>query len=270
MPDRTPVRVAVSEDGAADAPTLGRQHRPLNQVVADTLRERILAGEYEPGARLAEERLSEQLGISRMPVREALRMLASEGLITINPRRGASVTAYSSDQAKELIEVRATLEALNAKLAARRRDPAQIAELKRILDGAARISERTPLSEIQDANTRFHEALAALGANSVLQTIVRSLRDRTAIIFARQSRLRVRANWDEHAAILRAVVAGDAELAALLASRHVYHAAEMPDAVAEVRAGRLLSRERSKGRTPTTSTVRASKHAKHAKPRTTS
>ena len=218
-----------ADDGPA---SLGRQHRPLNQVVADVVRERILSGEYEAGARLAEERLSEQLGISRMPVREALRMLASEGLVTINPRRGASVTAYSDDHARELIEVRATLEALNAKLAAQRRDPEQIAELKRILGDSAKVTEKTPLAEIQEANARFHEALGALGANSVLRTIVRSLRDRTAVIFARQSRVRVRQNWSEHAAILRAVIAGDGELAALLASRHVYHAAEMPEAAA--------------------------------------
>ena len=211
---------------------LGRQHRARNQVAADAIRECILSGEYEAGARLAEVRLSEQLGISRMPVREALRTLASEGLVTISPRRGASVSAYSDEHAKELIEVRATLEALNAKLAAQRRDPEQIAELKRILDDSAKVTESTPLGEIQEANARFHEALGALGANSVLRTIVRSLRDRTAIIFARQSHGRVRQNWAEHAAILRAVIAGDGELAALLASRHVYHAAEMPKELA--------------------------------------
>lgn len=211
------------------AETLGRRHQPLTRIVADAIRERILAGDYEPGERLAEERLSAELGLSRMPVREALRTLAAEGLVTLEARRGASVTAYSEALALELIEVRATLEALNAKLAARRRDPAQIAELRRILEDGARITERTNLARIQDANARFHEALGALGANSVLQTIVRSLRDRTAIIFAKQSRQRVRENWAEHAGILRAVVAGDAALAADLAARHVFNAAAMPE-----------------------------------------
>src|SRR5438094_10243702 len=102
--------------------TLGARHSPLNKVVADRIRERILAGEYGPGERLAEERLSEELGISRMPVREALRALAAEGIVTLNPRRGASVTEFSKEHAQELIEVRATLEALNAKLAAKRKD----------------------------------------------------------------------------------------------------------------------------------------------------
>jgi DNA-binding GntR family transcriptional regulator len=170
------------------------------------------------------------MGISRMPVREALRVLAAEGVVTISPRRGAAVTAYSDAQAQELIEVRAALEALNAKLAAKRRDPALIAELRRILAEGAKITERTDLARIQAANAHFHEALGMLGANSVLASIVRTLRDRTAIIFAKQSRQRVRANWEEHAAIVRAVIAGDADLAALLASRHVYNAATMPEA----------------------------------------
>jgi DNA-binding GntR family transcriptional regulator len=226
MNKRAPNSIA----GGRSAEPLGRRHQPLNRIVADAIRERILAGDYEPGERLAEERLSEELGISRMPVREALRALAAEGLVTLEARRGASVTAYSEAQAQELIEVRATLEALNAKLAARRRDPAQIAVLRGILEDGARITEKTHLARIQDANARFHEALGALGANSVLQTIVRSLRDRTAIIFAKQSRQRVRANWAEHAGILRAVVAGDAELAGDLASRHVFNAASMPEA----------------------------------------
>jgi len=209
---------------------IGAVHAPLNKVVADAIRERILAGEFVPGERLAEERLSEELGVSRMPVREALRALAAEGIVTLEPRRGASVTSYTPQQVQELVEVRATLESLNAKLAARRKDPAQIAELQRVLAAGTKINEKTDLATIQDNNNRFHEALEAIGANSVLSSIVRSLRDRTALIFARQSRTRVRENWKEHAEIVKAVIAGDADLAALLAGRHVYNAAQMPGA----------------------------------------
>jgi len=224
-PASTPIALV-----ATTGDKIGARHVSLNRIAADTIRQRILAGEFAPGERLAEERLSEELGISRMPVREALRVLAAEGMVTLNPRRGASVTEYTEAQAQELIEVRATLEGLNAKLAARRHDPEQIAELRRILEDGARITERTDLSRIQEANARFHEALGAMGANSVLRTMVRSLRDQTGIIFARQSRIRVRENWEEHAGIVRAVIAGDGDLAALLASRHVFNAARMPEA----------------------------------------
>ena len=217
---------------------LGAKHAPLNKVVADAIRERILAGEFEPGERLAEEGLSAELGVSRMPVREALRLLAAEGMVILEPRRGASVSSYSPEQVQELVEVRATLESLNAKLAARRKDPVQIAELQRVLTSGSKINEKTELATIQENNNRFHEALEAIGANSVLSSIVRSLRDRTALIFARQSRSRVRENWKEHAEIVKAVIAGDADLAALLAGRHVYNAAHMPEKAEEPHAKR--------------------------------
>ena len=115
------------------------------------------------------------------------------------------------------------------KLAAKRHDPRQIAELERILSEGSKVNERSDLAELQGANDRFHEAVAAIAANSVLTQIVRSLRERTALIFAPISRKRVRQNWEEHAGIVRAIIAGDAELAALLAARHVYNAAQTPE-----------------------------------------
>jgi len=222
--------------------TLGARHAPLNKVVADAIRERVLAGEFQPGERLAEERLSEELGVSRMPVREALRALAAEGIVTLEPRRGASVTAYDDAQIRELVEVRATLEGLNARLAAARHDPKQIAELRAIVEASAKINEKSDLGEIQRHNERFHAAVEHIAANSVLMGIVRSLRDRTALIFAKQSRARVRQNWDEHAGIMRAIIASDADLAGLLASRHVHNAAQMPGQEEKPARGRALKR----------------------------
>jgi DNA-binding GntR family transcriptional regulator len=211
----------------AGARTPGARHSTLNQLVTDAIRSRILAGEFAPGERLAEEQLSAELGVSRMPVREALRLLASEGIVTVRPRRGAAVTAYTQEQVEDLIEVRATLEGLNARLAARRHDPKHIEELERILRDGTKITERSELASIQRNNARFHEAIAAIAANSVLMGIVRSLRDRTALIFASQSRERVRENWKEHTGIVRAILAGNAELAERLASGHVFNAAGM-------------------------------------------
>lgn len=206
---------------------LGASHPPLTKVVTQTLRERILSGDIPLGERLIEGRLSEELGVSRMPVREALRELASEGLVTIEPRRGASVTTFTEQQKRELVEVRATLESLNAKLAAKRHDPAQIEELQRILAEGTLLLESNDSSELSRQNFRFHDAIGNVAGNSVLQDTIRSLRDRTAMIFAPISRVRGKENWQEHAAILRAVIDGDAELAGLLAARHVYNAAQM-------------------------------------------
>jgi DNA-binding GntR family transcriptional regulator len=208
--------------------TLGANHSPLTELVVTALRERILSGGVPPGERLIEGKLSEELGVSRMPVREALRQLAAEGLVTIEPRRGASVTSFTPQQMRELVEVRATLEGLNAKLAAQRHDDQQIAEMQRILEEGTRISKDGADDAVMlMMNQRFHDALGSIAANSILQDIMRSLRDRTALLFASINSSRGPQNWDEHAAILRAVINGDAELASLLAMRHVYNAAQM-------------------------------------------
>lgn len=207
--------------------TLGASHSPLTSLVVEALRERILNGSIPPGERLVEGRLSTELGVSRMPVREALRSLAAEGLVTIEPRRGASVTEFKPGQVRELVEVRATLEGLNAKLAAQRHEAQQIAEMERILEEGSRLAASGDSVALMQMNQRFHDSLGSIAANSVLQDIMRSLRDRTALIFAPLNRARGPQNWDEHAAILRAVIKGDAELAALLAMRHVYNAAQM-------------------------------------------
>ena len=156
-----------------------------------------------------------------------MRSLAADGIVTLEPRRGASVTVYSPELIQELVEVRATLEGLNAKLAARRHNPDLITKLQEIVSQGAEIAKKADAKQLNDDNAEFHDALAGIAANSVLRDMVRSLRDRTAPIFAPHSRKRARENWEEHAAIARAVVTGDAELAALLAARHVYSAAEV-------------------------------------------
>jgi DNA-binding GntR family transcriptional regulator len=208
-----------------DEPLLGQLHSPLTQLVASKLRERILSGAVAGGDRLVEGKLSEELGVSRVPVREALRQLAAEGLVSIEPRRGASVISYNEEQVRELVEVRATLEALNAKLAAKRHDELTIADLKSILDEGVRVAGSADSLTLMRLNERFHEALANVAANSVLRDIMRSLRERTALLFAPMNKGRSQQNWQEHAAILRAVINGDAEMASFLAARHVYSAA---------------------------------------------
>lgn len=219
-------RLSPSPEPEQEVVSLGASHSPLFALVTDKLRERILNGQYAPGERLVENRLSAELGVSRIPVREALRALASEGLVLIEPRRGASVARLSPDIVREMVEVRATLEGLNAKLAAQRRDPDLIAELQQVLRDGMDAAAQGRADELLALNTRFHEVLGTIAANSVLQDMMRSLRERTAALFGPANAVRARQNWDEHAQILQAVIAGDADLAALLAARHVYSAAK--------------------------------------------
>src|SRR5205823_4539741 len=100
--------------------TLGETHRPLRDVVCDAIREEILAGGHPPGSRLVEWRLAEDLGVSRNPVREALRVLEAEGYVTMVPRRGALVSTIGPTEAEEIFDVRLALEGLVARLAARK------------------------------------------------------------------------------------------------------------------------------------------------------
>jgi DNA-binding GntR family transcriptional regulator len=208
------------------APTLGASHSPLGSLVIDALRKAILAGRYQPGQRLVEERLATELGVSRIPVREALRVLATEGIVAIAPRRGASVTNFSRDSVQEMVEVRATLEGLNARLAARRRDPQTVAALERVLKEGNAAAARGNAGALIELNARFHDLLANAGGNAVLGELMRTLRIRTTPFFAAMSRRRARQTWEEHAAILRAVIDGAEAQAERLAARHVASAGE--------------------------------------------
>jgi len=197
----------------------------LSRVVSEQIRGRILDGTLKPGERLVEDRLSAELGVSRVPVREALRGLSVEGLVTLLPRRGATVIEITPETVAELVEVRALLEGLNAKLAAQRHDPEIVAELQDTLARGNEAAKSGTAEQLARLNAEFHERLAEASHNSVLSDVMRGLRERTSIAFAINGRTRAREDWQEHAGILAAVIAGDTELAALLATRHVQNAA---------------------------------------------
>lgn len=218
---------APGPDGLGDTspPDAGAKRGPLGQHVAEALRRAILTGRYKAGERLVEDRLSAEFRVSRVPVREALKTLAAESLVTLLPRRGARVAGWSQEFALELVEVRATLEGLNARLAARRHEPGVIVRLRDVLARGIAAADRGAAVELARLNAEYHELLAVAGNNRVLQDTVRSLRERTEMVFLRNSTERAPEDWREHAAILSAIVAGDEELAALLATRHVHSAA---------------------------------------------
>lgn len=201
------------------------ERESLSQVVSGQIRGRILDGTLKPGERLVEDRLSAELGVSRVPVREALRSLSAEGLVTLLPRRGATVVEVTPEDVAELVEVRALLEGLNAKLAAQRHDPEIIALLEETLVRGNDAASTGTAEELARLNAEFHERLAEASRNSVLSDVMRGLRERTSIAFAINGRARAREDWQEHAGVLAAVIAGDAELATLLATRHVQNAA---------------------------------------------
>ena len=155
----------------------------LSKVVSDQIRGQILAGTLRPGERLVEDKLSAELGVSRVPVREALLGLSVEGLVNLEPRRGASVVEISPETVQELVEVRALLEGLNARLAARRHDPAIVAELSDALRRGNAAAGSGSAEELAQLNAEFHDLLAVASRNTVLSGIMRSLRERTSLAF---------------------------------------------------------------------------------------
>lgn len=222
-----PLLAGTTVMNSESAPTkIGDQHSPLFAVIRDKICERILSGEFAPGARLVEGKLSAEMAVSRIPIREALRALAAEGLVTIEPRRGASVAVLSDEMVYDMVEVRATLEGLNAKLAAQRRNDQTVESLQKILNAGAAAVDEQNTSQFISLNAQFHEALATIAGNTVLTELIRSLRERTALLFAPGNIRKARENWEDHTQILNAVIAGNGDLAGLLAAQHVHNAAK--------------------------------------------
>jgi DNA-binding GntR family transcriptional regulator len=211
-------------DRTTSRPRPANDDPPLHGRVVAELRQAILSGQLKPGERLVEERLAEGLGVSRNPVREAIRALASEGLVEVTARRGASVLRLTEQEARETIEVRALLEGHNARLAARHGDREIIRRIEKVLNRGTRAVAAGRFDQIAEMNQEFHRELYAAGRNTVLGDIVQKLRERTAMLFAPMEPSRQTRSWQDHAAILRAIIDGDERAAASLAAEHVMRA----------------------------------------------
>ena len=144
-------------------------HPPsLVEVLADELRRRILEGAYAPGERIPEERVTAELGVSRPPVREAMRLLQQEGLLTAIPRRGVIVTPLTADDVREIYALRHALETLAVELALPLHDGARLAPLRSVVENMERATKAGRRSELPVLNLRFHQALARLPGNKRL------------------------------------------------------------------------------------------------------
>lgn len=195
----------------------------LWQRVYAHLRREILEGALAPGTELLEVALSEHLGVSRGPVREAIGRLAAEGLVTVRPRRGAVVRSLSKEEFLELYEVREALEQRAVLLAVPRLRPEDLAELSRLNDAMEEHAAREEVEPFFEANAEFHARLFAASGNSVLQDFYRQLLGQLGRYRTRSLNLRgnLQRSVAEHAAILRAAKRGDAERAARLMGDHI-------------------------------------------------
>ena len=193
----------------------------VDQVHA-ALREQILTGELERGSRLPQETLAAELGVSRTPLREALRRLAGEGLVTLQPNYGATVAQLDFGDMHDAWAARRAIEPAAARMAAERRPEADVDRMR-----AAIAAQRASSDAVDslDANREFHLALVVASGNPHLVHFAELLwvaRISVAIYTAQAAQVGGTAAWaDEHEAIVEAIAAGDGDLAERLTREHI-------------------------------------------------
>lgn len=148
---------------------------PLRDVVFNTLRQAILTGELKPGERLMEVHLADRLGVSRTPIREAIRKLELEGLVTMIPRRGAEVAQITEKSLQDVLEVRRALDALCVELACDRISEEELEELKKACDAFEQATKTKDNKKIAQADVVLHDIILTATENNRLIQLVHNL-----------------------------------------------------------------------------------------------
>ncbi len=201
-------------------------YKPLRELVFESLREAIISGHLRPGERLMEMQLAEEMGVSRTPVREAIRKLELEGLVVMIPRKGAYVSGLSLKDIVDVFEIRGALEGLAAELAAERINEEELEELERYLVKIAEDIDKGDLQKVVATDTDFHSLLYKASRNHRLSQIINNLREQ--IQRFRTTSLsypgRMKEALEEHRKIVEAISERNGELACKLAQEHIANA----------------------------------------------
>ena len=200
--------------------------RPLREVVARRLRSMIVEGELKPGERLVESQLAERLGVSRNPVREAMRSLEATGLIKVVPRCGAYVGTIDPCAVHHIQQIRILVEGYALEQAARRNDPDAVKRLRRCLEDGRRATEDGDAEAAASHHREFFLAVEDAAGIPFLNQVLEPLRDHTEMVFSRVTDERDRITWEEHEAIYEAVASGSSECAREVWHQHVANALE--------------------------------------------
>ena len=153
------------------------EYLPLRDVVFNTLRQAILRGELKPGERLMEIQLANKLGVSRTPIREAIRKLELEGLVLMIPRKGAEVAEITEKNMRDVLEVRKALEELAVQLACEKITAEEIEEMKKAAEEFRMILKNKDITEIAEADVRFHDIIYMATDNQKLIHLLNKLRE---------------------------------------------------------------------------------------------
>ena len=196
---------------------------PLRDLVFITLREAILQGKLEPGERLMEIALANQLGVSRTPIREAIRKLEIEGLVINAPRRGAVVAEITLKDLRDVLEVRRNLENLAVKLACEKANEQDIRELKELHRSFKNKKKNEDLTEVAQADVKFHDKIYEITDNKRLIQILSNLREqmyRYRFEYIKDE-IHRRVLVDEHAMIIEGIENKDVDKAKKYMEIHI-------------------------------------------------
>jgi DNA-binding GntR family transcriptional regulator len=196
----------------------------LSRQIYATLREGIIRGRYPQGSRLAEQRLAEELQVSRVPLREAVPVLEIEGFVSTLPRRSAIVTTWTIRSVHDLFDLRLCIEVGAARYAARRiAAGASIAPLRAALETARCSLESGDAYRIADDSSRFHEAIVDLTDNALMRAVMRSLAGRMTWLFFMTHEPGPHYAHNGHEELLAAIESGDERVAEATAYTHIEH-----------------------------------------------
>ena len=197
-------------------PNASPAFRPLRDDVRDAIRERIITGVHAPGSRLVERAIAADLGVSRIPVREALQALVSEGFAVDRATRGIAVRAYDDAEIAELADVGAALESVLVGSMPLHTDA--LTRLRAVLDEAETALDAGDLTAAVAANGRFHEVLAALGEGTIAHEVFATVAERRRWLLAQHSD--PGPILAEHVELYDALVAGDRAKARAITEKH--------------------------------------------------
>lgn len=199
------------------------EYLPLRDVVFNTLRQAIITGEFAPGERLMEIALANRLGVSRTPVREAIRKLELEGLVVMIPRKGAEVAKITEKDLRDVLEVRSSLEELAAELATERMSDEIKAKLEKALQNFKEAIESENNAAIADRDVEFHDVIFEATGNARLIQIISNLREqiyRYRLEYVKDTEYHVTL-LKEHQELVKAMSEGKKEEARKIMKKHI-------------------------------------------------